>query len=478
MTALMALGRRWSGAPLFPPRAEEQVVQSLLGALGRNVGAIRAAQGLGLESVSRKSAGAGEGEVRHRVVDRADPRQVGWCLLHHADDPLVPRYLEVMRPLAELRGMGPDVAPLVFHGEPPDRWLEWLIEHYQGRSLDGGRVPEFVLILGGPAQVPFGLQALLQTVASVGRLAPDRIEDLQAYVDKVLRLERAEAPAVSREVLFFATDEGRQDPTHFSREYMVSPLAAHVRDDLQCPVHVLDGERATKAELAAVLRARRPALVYTASHGLGAIDEPLEFQQQYNGAICCRHDGPMSRDALFSAEDVPADGAFLEGAVFFQFACFGYGTPAESDYAHWLDGYPETNAPSDFVAALPRRLLAHPRGPIAYIGHVDTAFLHGFTDAANPQLATRWNVRMAPFKDAVDGLLRVEPSGLVMESMRERYSAANAALARAYDNAQRQKAPWSADKQGRFLDTWIMRGDAQNFMVMGDPAAVLRIPSP
>ncbi len=35
----------------------------------------------------------------------------------------------------------------------------------------------------------------------------------------------------------------------------------------------------------------------------------------------------------------------------------------------------------DFVAALPKRLLAHPRGPIAYAGHRDTAWRHGFADA-------------------------------------------------------------------------------------------------
>jgi hypothetical protein len=165
-------------------------------------------------------------------------------------------------------------------------------------------------------------------------------------------------------------------------------------------------------------------------------------------------------------------------AVFFQFACFGYGTPATSDYAHWLDGYPAANSTEDLVSALPKKLIAHPHGPIAYIGHVDTAFLHGFTDEKNPYLDDRWHHRIAPFKGAIDGLLaKIEPSGLAMETMSERFAATSALLANMYDGIKR-KQPFTEDKQRRLLDHWIMRGDAQNFMVMGDPAALLRIPSP
>jgi hypothetical protein len=473
MTALMALGRKWDGKLLFEPRREDDVARTLQVALERRIH--------GIKSMHRPLTYrvAFRGEVRRRVQDPADPTQAGWSFLYNAADPLASHYAEILRPLAELRGMDASSEPLVFHGEPADQWLDWLTEHYHGRALEGGRPPGFVLIVGGPAQVPFAFQALLHTVASVGRLAPDRLENLQTYVDKVIQLERADAPTVDREVLFFAADEGSQDPTYFSRKYMVTPLTDHVRDELGYAVHVLAGDDATKAKLAGAFASRRPALVYAASHGLGAIDAPLEFQQRYNGALCCHRTGGKPLDSLFSVDDVPGDGAFLEGSVFFQFGCYGYGTPAESDYVHWLEGFPDTNAPSDFVAALPRRLLSHPRGPIAYISHVDTAFLHGFTDADDPHINARWHGRIAPFKEAVDGLLRdIAPPGFAMDSMSERYSAANAVLTNVYDSAQRQGKPWSPARTARFLDNWILRSDAQNFMVMGDPAALLRIPSP
>lgn len=179
---------------------------------------------------------------------------------------------------------------------------------------------------------------------------------------------------------------------------------------------------------------------------------------------------------MFSADDLPRDEPFLEGAVFFQFACFGYGTPAESDYAHWLDGVPKTYAPADFVAALPQRLLALPRGPIAFVGHLDTAFLHAFADPEAPAALERWHNRIAPFVKAIDQLCAVQPSGLAMADMGQRYSVCNALLADTYDRERRGKLQWTAELRARFLDTWITRGDAQNYMIYGDPAARLQIP--
>ena len=113
--------------------------------------------------------------------------------------------------------------------------------------------------------------------------------------------------------------------------HLAQPLADHVEVNLKIPVRRKLGDEATKTNLCATLRGHTPALVYTASHGLGAISEPLETQKRYNGAICCQHSGDLTLDALFTGEDVPKNEPFLEGAVFFQFACFGYGTPALSN---------------------------------------------------------------------------------------------------------------------------------------------------
>jgi len=275
----------------------------------------------------------------------------------------------------------------------------------------------------------------------------------------------------------FAPDGGISDPTHFSSKYMVQPIARHVHEELGVHAHTLLGGDATKTNLTERLGSMRPAIVYTASHGLGATDETADFQKRYNGAICCQHTGALDLDALFSADDIPDDRPFLEGALFFQFACFGYGTPAESDYAHWLEGVPKRYTKADFVAALPKKLLAHPRGPVAYVGHLDTAFLHAFADPNAPHTLDRWHNRISPFVSAVEQLLRVQPSGMAMHDMNARYSENNMIITSTYDRLRRSGMQWDEALEANFLDTWITRGDAQNYMVFGDPAARLRIPA-
>jgi hypothetical protein len=384
--------------------------------------------------------------------------------------------IEILKPLATLRGMENPTEPLVFDGASEDMWGEWLQDAYYARELEGRKVPQYVLFIGPPQELPFRLQSLMDTVANVGRLDFDQLEDLDRYVKKIIRLEGAADSVVERDVILFGTDGGANDPTYFSREYMVKPLSDYVEDTLKFRTSRLTGDDATKSQLTSKLKTMKPAVVYTASHGLGLTNKPLEQQKALNGAICCQSRGALTLDDLFSAEDVPKSEPFLEGAVFFQFACFGYGTPAQSDYSHWLTGAPEKLASEDFTAALPKRLLGLDRGPIAFVGHVDTAFLHGFTDPHEPHLMERWSNRMQPFVHAIEQLLAVQPSGLAMDGMNRKYSIANALLTTAYDRQRRGTLTWTPDSSRRFVDSWIVRSDAQNYLVFGDPAARLRIP--
>jgi hypothetical protein len=467
---ILALGVDRRGQPLIPPTDEQVFVDSLIQALAQNAESLRALT---------RGASAGvafRGEVVRRVVDAGDPRAAGWSFLLHADDPRRGALTEALAPLARWRGMAEPGAPLIFRGEPPESWFDWLNDNYHSLDLEGKKPPAYVLIVGGPQQVPFAFQSLMHTIASVGRVAFDDIQDLETYVSKLLRIEKAPEPTVGRDVVLFAPDGGSSDPTYFSREYMAKPLGEHIRDDLGFHTVERFAKAATKTNLVSALSGQRPALVYTASHGLGASGEPLDVQKRLNGAICCQHRGPLTEEALVSADDVPTDGVFAEGSVFFQFACYGYGTPAESDFSHWFRDSPERLATEDFIAALPKRLLAHPRGPIAYVGHLDTAFLHGFAEVASPHALERWHTRIAPFKSAVDRLLGVQPSGLAMEDMSRRYAVCNAVLTNAYDRQRRGRLQWTETLRERFLDSWITRSDAQNYMVLGDPAARLRIP--
>jgi hypothetical protein len=256
-------------------------------------------------------------------------------------------------------------------------------------------------------------------------------------------------------------------------------MAQQVQDAYKFAVKKLFAQDATKANLADALHHAKPALVFTASHGLGAPDEPLKRQKLLNGAICCQ-DEPSDDDEawLFGAWDVPTKDAFLEGALFFQFACFGYGTPAQSDFAHWDARIGRAvNAKQDFVAALPKKLLAHPHGPIGFVGHLDIALLHGFEDPNHPGTAQDpWHVRVAPFTNAVRNVLQLNPVGFAMRAMNRRYNELNQNLTTFFDQLQRRAVQVDAVMQQRLVDTFLSRSDAQNYLIFGDPGARLRLP--
>jgi len=464
-----------TGKLLYPALEEQVLAQALRQGVARNLARLRS------ESEAVSQAVAFRGEVQPQpTVNLADPRAAGWTYLVAEDDPRRSEIASIMKPLALYRGMDDCDRPLVL-AKNADWWI-WQDDEYRGLDLQGRKVPHYVLIVGGPDLVPFGFQSALAVTASVGRVAFEDLESLQTYVDKVIRLETAPNPAPSREVLFFATDGGPYDPTHFSRRYMVEPLAEHVETKLACPVHKLLGPDATKERLLADLASRKPALVYTASHGLGPPQGDLVLQKLVTGALCCQPDRSVAIESwTITAADIPATGPFLEGAIFFQFACFGYGTPAISDYAHWLPesaGVSARLAEADILSALPQKLLANPRGPVAYVGHLDTAWLHGFGDPEEPYPLERWNARIFPFKAAVESFLRVRPPGLAMTPMNERFSTSNSQLTDLFDQLQAGRALMDNRLSARLSDAFIFRSDARNYMILGDPAARPRMPDP
>jgi hypothetical protein len=340
--------------------------------------------------------------------------------------------------------------------------------------------PFYVMIVGGPEHVPFHFQARLDSAAAVGRLDLDTTDDVRAYVDKVLRAEGATDPLTSRDALFFATDAGVEDVTFLSHHYLAAPLASRCADKHRVAARRLFEAEARKDMLLDAGR-ERPALVFTASHGMDAgQNASFEDKKRINGAICCQEsEGATLDDWLLTADDVPVDEPFFDLSVFFQFACFGYGTPAQSDFHHWAPG-PSTrpvNAPNDFTAALPKRLVSHPSGPLAVIAHLDLAWLHGFDDPALPHPVDQWHPRITPFTTALAQLLASQPVALAMVDFNDRYDLTNGQLASTVDRLQKGRLTNTPDLRAKLADVFVLRSDAQNYMILGDPAVRLRLPA-
>lgn len=398
--------------------------------------------------------------------DPRDPAAAGWVFVVDPNDPDKDKIANALRPLADLRKMKRPDEPLLYDSsmEAPD----WAIENLDSRDPS----PAYVLLVGDGDRIPFEFQIGLGATCNVGRVAFDSLDDLGTYVDKVVRL--AKTPPTLDGAAVFAPELGPRDATRVSRQYMAEPIATAISRDVGQPVQSLIGEQATREHLLSMLTTTTSRLVYVASHGnfvaqAGGVAE----QRRVNGAIVCQPTGhETSQDAsiLFGA-DLPADKPIAEGSVFFQFGCYGYGTPASNSFADYVTTLPATNTANDFVAALPKRLLAHPRGPVAFIGHADLAWVHGFDDPDAPMLAELYSPRLHPFTGAVRALLNRVPAGYSLLDFRERTAGFDHVLASA---AAKFRKKIEIDKnRARLSSTYITRTDAMYHLLFGDPGVVV-----
>ena len=109
-----------------------------------------------------------------------------------------------------------------------------------------------------------------------------------------------------------------------------------------------------------------PALLFTASHGMTSQGRVSHKQLAEQGGLLCQDwpgYGAVRAEHYLVAADVP-ESANVHGMVAFLFACFGAGTPATRPIRARFRGDQTRRrllAPQPFVAALPQRLLSHPR---------------------------------------------------------------------------------------------------------------------
>jgi hypothetical protein len=330
-------------------------------------------------------------------------------------------------------------------------------------------VPYYLLLVGSPEELSFEFQYELDVEYAVGRIHFDTLEEYAHYARSVVEAERGRV-RLPRRVALFGTRNPGDMSTEMSNIMLTQPVHREL-SKIPAPwaVEAFLGEAATKSRLAQLLGGpQRPALLFTASHGMGFsnIDHPR--LRSHTGALVCQDwPGPGNvpmPEHLFAAEDVGSE-ARLHGMVAFFFACFGAGLPSLQDFPSAGQSAPRRLAPRAFLSQLPRRLLSHEHGgALAVIGHVERAWGSSFM--------TRHFTRGADlFEDCLKRLMRGDTVGAAMELFSNRYSRKAVELT----GMMSGRSSGEDSSRERLVESWIEMNDARNYIVLGDPAVRLQL---
>jgi len=389
-----------------------------------------------------------------------------------------------IQPLIAARGEQQH-APVQIYRVPallgPDEAARWKKQVFEPSVRHRDDLPRYQLLLGDLHQVPAELQVIQATDGFVGRLAFDRGEDYEAYVDKLLAAEKARAPAALRAV-FHTVNDGTAATT-LGQRALVEPglqLARELRarGPHSFPAEVVDGASDEPSPDEFLTLARDPAttVMFSVSHGAGAPRAgwaTLAEQRARQGAMCFGDAGELAGADLTRQ-------SFLPGGLWFMLACFGAGTPATSKYHRWLSalaaqgqfqGQPGAVLRSlpgagqrPFIAALPKAALANPRGPLAFVGHLDLAWTYSFRELDSGRAQNR----PGRFVQTLASLVRGHRVGAAFRELFRYFEQTNTEL------STLDEADLAAPLRRAHL--WMLRQDLAGYVVLGDPAA--RLPEP
>jgi hypothetical protein len=405
-------------------------------------------------------------------VDAADLAQAGWGIVFAHD--AAQEVIDALLPLRTLREGQAGVLYKAFTGpaayRPEERAQKWLGR--QGAGLGQAqveKVPYYLLIVGGPDAIPFRFQYELGVNYAIGRLHFDTPQEYRNYAESVVAAEARAAPQGARHADFFGVCNDDDRATQLSRTMLVEPLAdALAGKHADWQVRKILSADATKARLAESLRAS-PALLFTASHGMGfPANDPNQRHAQ--GALLCQdwpgpmhHNGAIPEAFYFAGKDV-ADDADLSGTIAFHFACYGAGTPLRDDYAP-AGTTPAQIAPVPFVASLPQRLTGKPGGSaLAVVGHVERAWTYSFSW---PGLGAQTHT----FENCLHALMSGVRIGAAMDAFAMKHADLAVTL-----NGELDDIRYGAIVNDYALaGLWTAHHDARSYVVIGDPAVRLPV---
>jgi hypothetical protein len=458
-----------TGRYAMPPQQLAQMAQVLKGQTGREAAprhVIQRAERLKQRAFTR---GLPFG------VEPDDLGRAGWGIVFHENEAAAVR--KEMQVLVDHRRRqvrdGSRVKELVYRtGETA---TDWLVRHdVSWGTVTPEKVPYYLLWVGSPRLLPFGITHEIDSDYLVGLLEFSTAEEYRRYAESLIDYETAAGVSTAKEVAYFGTRHPFDDATAMSADWLVQPLANGLGTDpplatqLGFRQRLLVNDGATRQALIRELEGvqTRPSVLFTASHGMvWPSGDPRQVPAQ--GAILCQDFpgfGEIQPSHFLTAADVPAT-ARVHGLIGFHFACYGGGTPKQDLYAFDLGQPQEAIAPDPFIAALPRRLLAHPGGgALACIAHVERAWPSSITGlASSPQIRA--------FQRALGTVLVGKPLGLAVQEFND----LSAKLSEVLTGLLEQVARKQSVNDFELVSTWTARNDAGGFVLIGDPAARLRV---
>jgi hypothetical protein len=405
-----------------------------------------------------------------------DLSEAGWGVIFASDcDPSV---IEALEPLLEHRKSAAGDRFRRYQGNdgyrPDETNLEFLARHDHAPSagpVDPEIMPYYLLLVGGPEEIPFAFQYQLDVNYAVGRLALDHPDDYARYAKSVIDAETV-GVSRSKSMRFFGVRNEDDPATQSSAKLLVEPLVEIARKHVASKssgwsIESAIAEEATKDRiLRAITEAGGPSFLFTASHGMG-YDLGDPNQETLQGALLCQDwPGPnewteeIPDKFLLAGSDIATD-ADVHGLITFHFACYGAGTPEFDDYMMRENRGRTRISDKPFVGALPKRLLSHPRGgALACIGHIERAWSFSFTSGEDKAIV--------PFRAAVTELMRGIPIGHALESLNSRFAGIATQITQILEDDRTKPADQKTDSE-TVAWKWVEHNDSRSYVILGDP---------
>lgn len=357
--------------------------------------------------------------------------------------------------------------------KPPGQLVRYYIDGDQDvlssaapdRGIREGQIPQYLLIYGSPADIPWAVQYSLNLSNFVGRLDLSIEEGLDHYVDALISDWAGRSLGDARQPLVWSADWGQPDVTFLLSRLIGKKLSDQFAADPDLKGQCwLTGSQATCTALGERLASRRPGFICTTSHGMtGPLNDKAETLSHLGSPVdSLKH--VLKLDQL--SDWSPG------GAVWYSHACCSAGSDRQSRYAELIG--PDQRGGSSLrqiadvsgarVSPLPRMLLGVPNPLGAFVGHVEPTFDWTLRDPITKQEMTHTIVRCL-----YERLFTAEHPAPIGWALADIFAEA----ANFFGLAQ---APGETDDRAT-LDVYrkLAAIDRQNIAIIGDPTVTIQI---